>query len=141
VTVASHRGHSLVVYRTSARADETLRRLWRAAREEGGRVTVIALAAEERTSKGCCDTRSVLWNGLCRDMAREDLARAGLVVEWDSEVDLRVIVAPNSRAPDALAREVTARGADQIVLADPGRTGLGRLELRRLRRRSPVPVT
>jgi hypothetical protein len=28
--------------------------------EHGGRVTVLALAAEERAPTGCCDTRSVL---------------------------------------------------------------------------------
>jgi hypothetical protein len=33
------------------------------------------------------------------------------------------------------------RGADEIVLADPSHSGLRRRERRRLRRRSPVPVT
>ena len=37
--------------------------------------------------------------------------------------------------------QALARGADEIVLADPRASGLGRLELRRLRRRSPVAVS
>jgi len=37
--------------------------------------------------------------------------------------------------------EALARGADEIVLADPRASGLGRLELRRLRRRSPVAIS
>jgi len=104
-------------------------------------LTVIALAAEEHPSRQCCDTRSVLWNGVCRDMAREDLARAGHVVERDPEVALHVVGTPARRAHDVLADEALARGADEIVLADPRRSGLGRLELRRLRRTSPVPVS
>jgi fructoselysine-6-P-deglycase FrlB-like protein len=140
VGTSSACGHSLVVYKTSARADDKLRRLWRGAREQGRRVTVLALAAEEGTSSGCCDTRSVLWNQICRDMAREDLARAAQVVERDPEVAFGVLVARSGRAPETLAGEALARGADEIVLADPRKSGLGRLELRRLRRSSPVPV-
>ena len=134
--------HTLVLYRPSARADEALRSLCLAASLRGSVVTVLALAAEERPSSRCCDTRSVLWNQICRDLARDDLARAAQVVEDQARVDFDVLVAaPGRQAVDAVTREALARGADEIVLADPPASGLGRLERRRLRRSSPVPVS
>lgn len=133
--------HTLVVYRPSARADEALRGLCVAARDHGDRVTVLALAAEERPSSRCCDTRSVLWNGVCRDFARHHLARAAEVVGPHTGVAFGVLAARVGRAVDTLAREAGARGADEIVLADPRASGLTRFERRRLRRSSPVPVS
>ncbi len=115
------------------------RRLSLTAREKGGRVTVLALAAEERQSSGCCDMRSVLWNRICREMAWEDLTRPAQVLDRHADIDFSVLVAPGGRAAETLADEALARGPDQIVLADPRNSGLGRLELRRLRRSSPVP--
>ena len=132
--------HSLVLYRPSAHADDTLRRLCLAAREQGRRVTVLALAPEERPPRGCCDTRSVLWNRICRELAGEHLARAAQLVDRHRGVDFGVLVARVGRADEALAGEALAREADEIVLADRA-SGLGRLELRRLRRRSPVAVS
>ncbi len=133
--------HTLVVYRPSARADETLEDLCTTAREDGGRVTVLALAAEERAANGCCDTRSVLWNGVCRDFARDHLVRAARVMGPHADVDFGVLPARVGHAVETLAREATARGADEIVLADPRACGLTRFERRRLRRSSPVPVS
>src|SRR5215204_6467478 len=141
VTTAAASAHPLVLYRPSARADDALRRLCLAARGRGGRVTVLALAVQERPSSRCCDTRSLLWNRICGDMAREDLARAARVVDRHPDVDFGVIVARGGRAAEALADEALARGADQIVLADARKSGLGALERRRLRRTSPVPVS
>ena len=133
--------HTLVVYRQSERADEALQGICVTAGEPGGRVTVLALAAEESPAKGCCDTRSVLWNGVCRDLARDQLARAARVVGPRAGVDFGVLAARVGHAVDTLAREASARGADEIVLADPRASGLTRFERRRLRRRSPVPVS
>ena len=141
VTTAAASAHPLVLYRPSARADDALRRLCQAARGRGGRVTVLALAVEERPSSRCCDTRSLLWNRICGDMAREDLARAARVVDRHPDVDFGVIVARGGRAAEALADEALARGADQIILADARKSRLGALERRRLRRTSPVPVS
>lgn len=135
------RVHTLVLYRPSPRADDGLRSLCEAAREHGDRVTVLTLAAEERVSSGCCDTRSVLWNRICRDLAHEHLERAAQVVGSHSDVDFGVIAAPAGRAVDTLACEVSARGADAIVLVDPRASGLTRFERRRLRRSSAVPVS
>jgi hypothetical protein len=133
--------HTLVIYRPSTRADDALRRLCLAARDSGTRVTVLAVAREEPTSSGCCDTRSVLWNRICHELAREHLARAAQVVGREGNVDFGVVVAQATDAVDALTGEAVARAADEIVLADPPASGLGRLERRRLRRSSPVPVS
>jgi hypothetical protein len=43
-----------------------------AALENGGRLTVLSLVAQEQESRGCCDTRSVLWNDITRGLARGD---------------------------------------------------------------------
>lgn len=128
--------HVLVLYRSSDRADAKLRSI----SERGSRVTVVALARQESPRSGCCDTRSVLWNGVCRDLAHEDLARAWRVIGDRAAVDFHVLVTPAHDAVGALVTEALARGADEIVLADPRGSGLGRLERRRLRRRSAVPV-
>jgi hypothetical protein len=102
---------------------------------------VLALAAEERPSRHCCDTRSVLWNRVCRDLARESLARAVHVAGPHPGVEFGVLVAQVGKAVDTLAREAIKRDADEIVLLDPRASGLTRLELRRLRRTSPIPVS
>lgn len=133
--------HTLVLYRPTERADAALHALSKAARTRGSRVTVLALVPEERPSSHCCDTRSVLWNQICRDLARDDLARAALAVDGQAEVDFDMLVVRGRGAVDTLASEALALGADEIVLADPTASGLGPLERRRLRRRSPVPVS
>lgn len=128
--------HALVLYRSSDRADSTLR----AVCERTSRVTVVALARHEAERSGCCDTRSTLWNRVCRDLASEDLLKAQLAVADPGGVEFHVLVAPPRGVPAALAREAVARRADEIVVADSRGSGLGRLELRRLRRTSPVPI-
>lgn len=138
MATATGRGpHTLVLYGASSRADEVLRRV---VRDAGRRVTVLALAFHESES-GCCDTRSVLWNEVCRDLAREDLARAARALDSGHTVDLEVLVCGGRHPADAVAREALDREADEIVLADPAATGLGRRERRRLQRRSTVPVS
>lgn len=130
------RDHALVLYRSSDRADMTLRALC----ERISRVTVVVLARHEEGRRGCCDTRSTLWNRMCRELASEDLASARRAVADPEAVDFHVLVTSARDAPGALAREAIARHADEIVIADSRGSGLARLELRRLRRRSPVPV-
>jgi hypothetical protein len=125
------------VYGPSARADAALRQL----AERGGRVTAVRLVAQESEVQGCCDTRSVLWNEICRDLAREDLARARLAVEGHEGVRLDVVLFSGRRPDRVVVREALARDADEVILADPRATPLGRLARRRLRRTSPVPVS
>jgi hypothetical protein len=133
--------HTLVLYRSSRRADAELRGLAQAARERAGRLTVLSLAVQEPESRGCCDRRTVLWNRICREVASEDLARATLAIDGAQAVTLDTLVCTDRHAADAVARDALTRGVEEIVLADPRGCGLGALERRRLRRRSPVPVS
>ena len=133
--------HTLLVYRASARADAALRDAARATRTAGGRLTVLSLAAREPAARGCCDTRSVFWNEVCNDLAHQDLARAWLALDGEPHARLEVLPHSVRRAVETLVREALARDVDEIVLADPRASGLGTLERRRLRRRSPVPVS
>ena len=132
--------HTLVLYRSGDRADSVLRAVCQRARDGESRVTVVALARQEDPRRGCCDTRSVLWNGICRELANEDLSRASRAVGSQAGVVFDVLAAPDRKVVDAITREAIARGADEIVLADPRGSGLGGFERRRLRRRSPVPI-
>ena len=102
---------------------------------------MLSLARQESESLGCCDRRSVLWNEVCLDLASDDLARASLAIDDTHLAELDTLVCADRHAADAVAREALSRGADEIVLADPRASGLGALERRRLRRRSPVPVS
>jgi nucleotide-binding universal stress UspA family protein len=78
---------------------------------------------------------------MCRELAGEHLTRAVQLVDRHPAVDFGVLVSPVGRAGERVAEEALRRGADQIVLADARASGLGRLERRRLRRSSPVPVS
>ena len=132
--------HTLVVYRPSKAADGRLDALSRQVAERCGRLTVLALAPEEPLSRGCCDTRSVLWNSFQREFAAEHVARAREVVDAAAAVDFEVLPHPGRHAAAAVAEEARRRGVDEIVLADPAACGLTRRERRRLRAESPVPV-
>jgi hypothetical protein len=127
--------HALVLYKSSERADERLRETCR----DASRVTVVVMARKEPERSGCCDTRSTLWNGICRDLAHEELSRAHSAVRDVERVDFRLLVAPAREVVGSITREAVARKADRIVVADAG-GGIGRLERRRLSRISPVPV-
>jgi hypothetical protein len=132
--------HTLVLYRSSDRADTALRSLCQRALDGASRVTVVALARQEDPRNGCCDTRSVLWNEVCRDLANQDLSRASQAVGNQAGVEFEVLTTPDRKVVDAIAHEALARGADEIVLADPRGSGPGGFERRRLRRRSPIPI-
>jgi bifunctional N-acetylglucosamine-1-phosphate-uridyltransferase/glucosamine-1-phosphate-acetyltransferase GlmU-like protein len=132
--------HTLVIYRPSPLADATLRQLAQAASEGGARMTVLTLVVQEPEERGCCDTRSVLWNDVSRGLAHQDLSRARLAVEDDETVELGLLPFSGRRAASAVIRAALARGASEVVLADPRAVPLGPLERRRLRRDSPVPV-
>jgi len=125
--------HTLVIYRGSQRADAALRERARASTHFGGRLTVLALAVEEPAGRGCCDTRSVLWNGFEREFANDDLMRARIAIEDDPGVELTVLVHRGRRVSEAIEREALRRGVTEIVIADPQASGLSRRELRRLR--------
>ena len=134
--------HTLVLYGHSDRAEASLRSTARLAREHGDRLTVLTLAQlEPLVMPVKCDTRRGLWNQILRELAQDELARAYMAVDGDDDVELDVLLCTSFHPADAIAAEALERGADEIVLADPSRSGLRRRERRRLRRRSTVPVT
>jgi hypothetical protein len=133
--------HTLVVYGASTRGDASLREAARASRRRGGRLSVVALAPVEPEHARCCDMRSVLWNGVQRELAESELCKARLALEDDATVDLHVLGYQGLGAADAIAGRASELGAERIVLADPRAAGLGRWARRRLRRRSEVPVS
>ena len=122
----------LVVYRPSARADLELREVARRVAQRGGRLTVAALALKEATGKGCCDTRSVLWNRFTTEFAQEDLARARLALDDPDDVEFAVVTHNGRRVADAIVEAGRLRGADEIVVADANSSALSRRERRRL---------
>jgi hypothetical protein len=132
---------TLVVYGGSSRGDASLREAARATRQRGGRLSVVALAPVEPEHARCCDMRSVLWNGVQRELAESELAKARLAVDDDKTVELTVLGYNGLGAADAIARYAAELGAERIVLADARAAGLGRWARRRLHRRSAVPVS
>jgi hypothetical protein len=127
----------LVVYAPSARGDASLREAVRL----GGPLAVVALAAEERRRRACCGIQSTYWNGVQREIAQSELARARLVVEDAEDVTLTVLNFDVVHPERAIARRATELGAERVVLADPRASGLRKRAVRRLRDRCPAPVT
>src|SRR3954452_12403402 len=82
VTAArSGAARGLLPFRTAeladnAFADAAARPVRDRARDAASRVTVLVLPTQEPTQSGGCDTRSVLWTEVCRDLANEDLFKA-----------------------------------------------------------------
>jgi hypothetical protein len=133
--------HTLAVYGPSRRGDASLREVARVARARSSRLTIVSVAHQETGMARRCGVHSSLWNEICRELAEEDLKKAFAAVDRDESVDLAVVIHAGRHAADALVDEACARGADEIILVDPHASGLGMHERRRLRRRSPVPVT
>jgi hypothetical protein len=128
--------HTLVVYTASPRGDATLREAVRT----GGELTVVALAPQEPASGPRCCGNPHYWNGVQRELAGSELARARLAVEGAEEVTLEVLRHDVLHPTEAIIRRAAAVGAARIVLADAHASRLGRRAVRRLRRRSAVPV-
>ena len=135
--MSSEGRHTLVVYRASERADEAIRQLALEAGERNGRLTVVSLAVEEPASRGCCDTRSVLWNRIARELAEEQLAHGRAALDGAAAaVDFAVLAHSGRRVAERLVKEAGRRDADEIVVAAPASSGLTRRELRRLEARA-----
>jgi hypothetical protein len=133
--------NTLVIYGASPHGDASLREAARVARRTGKRLAVVALALQEPDRRRCCDLKSGYWNRLMREMAQADLAKARLALDDDPSVRLDVLGFSGTRAPDAIADYAAELEAERIVVADARAAGLGRRALRRLRRRSALPVS
>jgi hypothetical protein len=127
---------TLVVYAPSARADASLREAVRA----GGPLRVVALAPMERRLRWCCGIQSGFWNGVQREMAESELARARLAVEGAEDVTLSVLPLDVVHPERDIARHAEELGAKRIVFADARASGLRRRALKRLRGRALAPV-
>jgi hypothetical protein len=127
---------TVVVYAPSARADASLREAVRV----GGPLRVVALAPVERPLRTCCGIQSAFWNGVQREMAESELARARLAVEDADDVTLSVLPLDAVHPERGIARYAEAVGAKLIVLADPRASGLRRRAVKRLRGRSQARV-
>ena len=130
--------HTLIVYGAARGADGALRTLADSASAQGRRITILKLVIQEPENRGCCDTRSALWNEISRDLAREDLARASRAVDGHVRLDMEVVFFSGRRPADVVVRELRARDADEVLLVG---APLGAMARRRLRRMSPVPVS
>jgi nucleotide-binding universal stress UspA family protein len=133
--------HTLAVYGASSRAEAALREIASLVQAHGARLTVVSVVHQESGTIRCCGTGSAVWNKICRELDQADLEHAFEAVDRDQRVVLDLVLSKGRHAADALIEAARARGADEIVLADPRASRLGVLERRRLRRRSPAPVT
>jgi nucleotide-binding universal stress UspA family protein len=131
--------HVLVACEPSRRGDAALREAARLATESGARLTALAVAVTEREDRGCCDTRSVYWNGVVRERAADDLNRARTVLEPLAEVRLELAV--GSSLAEVVEREAARLECDLIVVPRAGRLRRGGgAWIRSLRRRTTRSV-
>jgi nucleotide-binding universal stress UspA family protein len=106
--------HVLAVYEPSRAGDDAVRRAVELAAEVGARLTVVTVAVCEPTDSGCCDTRSVYWNEVQREIAGDELSRARMAVGSDAAAEFRVI--SGRTVPGAIADEADLCNADVVVL-------------------------
>ncbi len=128
----------LVFVDASSESRDAVRAACELARECGASLTVLAVAVLEVERRGCCDTRTVLWNRMQREVAAEDLDAARPHVE-DGCADF--IAAAGYDLAAVIEREARARACDAIVVP-VRRRGLRRksnLEAS-LRARTSLPV-
>ncbi len=106
--------HVLVAYEPSRSGEDAVRRAAELAAESGARLTVVTVAVSEPTDRKCCDTRSVYWNGVLRELARDELSRAVVAVGSDADAEFRVI--SGRSVPSAIAEEAERCEADVVIV-------------------------
>lgn len=106
--------HILVLYEGSRRGAAAVRHGAELAAGADARLTVVAVAVTESEDTGCCDTRSVYWNGVVRELAARDLDRARSLVGAGAGAEFRVVT--DRSVPAALALEAERSRADMIVV-------------------------
>jgi len=132
--------HVLVVYEPSRRGEAAVRHAAKIATKAGARLSVVTVAVVEATDCHCCDTRSVYWNQVVRELAEDELAGARDVVSLNAAADFRVV--SGESLPSAIAREAEQGGADMVVM--PRRRSLlpwrRSRHVRQVQRRNPPAV-
>ena len=106
--------HVLVLFEDSRRGAAALRHAAELAAGADARLIVVAVAVIESEDTGCCDTRSVYWNGVVRELAAKDLDRARSLLGEGTVADFRLVIERSVAA--ALALEAQRSGADMIVV-------------------------
>ena len=106
--------HVLVAYEPSLSGDDAVRRAAELAADAGARLTVVTVAVSEPTDRKCCDTRSVYWNGVLRELAGDELGRARMAVGSGAAAEFRVI--SGRSVPSAIADEAERCRADVVVV-------------------------
>ena len=106
--------HILVLCENSPRGAAAIQQAAELAARADARLTVVAVAVTESEDKGCCDTRSVYWNGVVRELAARDLDRARSLVGAGAAAEFRLVIERSDAA--ALALEAQRSAADMIVV-------------------------
>lgn len=127
--------HIMVVFDDSRASRRALRDAAAIADEHMARLSVVTLVNYEARTIGCC-LRSGYWNRVLDEVAMGDLAAAREVLGDRDPAPGFDIVA--GTGPSAV-REAASRLACDLVLV-PVRGPLGRLTVKRLRRRVPAEV-
>jgi nucleotide-binding universal stress UspA family protein len=104
----------LALYRRSVAGDQALRDAYELARDAGARLTILAVALQERADSRCCSIRSGYWNCVLRDLAVDDLEMATHVLDGADAVEFAT--AAGSSVDSVVAREAGERGCDLVVL-------------------------
>lgn len=106
--------HVLAVYEPLRRGDDALRRAAELAAKAGARLTVVTVAVSEPTDTGCCDTQSVYWNEVLREVAGDELGRARIALGSGAGAEFRVI--SGRSVPSAIADEAERCDADVVIV-------------------------
>lgn len=109
--------HVLALYRRSLAGDQALRDAYELARDAGARLTVLAVALQERVDSRCCSIRSGYWNRVLRDLATDDLEMAAHVLDGADGVEFAT--AAGSSVDSVVASEAGERSCDLVVLPRP----------------------
>ena len=90
---------------------------------------MLSLVRQEDERRRCCEIQSAMWNQICRELGREDLAPR-MAVEADERVELDLLLAEGRHVADTVAAEALALAADEIALAGPRAKASSPLERR-----------
>jgi nucleotide-binding universal stress UspA family protein len=106
--------HVLVACEGSRQGDEAVRQAADMAARMGAHLSLIAVAVTEQAHTGCCDLRSVYWNGVEQELAARDVARARRLLGPGCVADTKLVGAPS--VSSGIADAAKRWGADLIVL-------------------------
>jgi len=135
-----HDPHILVFHDGSPRADVAVRQAAEVAFAWGARLTILTVACLERVPpvRRCCGPSPAYWNSIMREVAAEDLARAGRAAEFP---DAELVTREGLTVADVVAREANARGCTMVVVPAARVRLRSRTPLQRgLQRRLAAPV-